>query len=128
MIVTALFHGIWGLHTLDGKTKHCVSNLAILDCWVELFFTVFRLDVTDFVVPPHHSLPVRLVIFKEHSVVIRVLSQSDHDVLGRGLLRLLYTLESEHLKSLSDIQNSSFFSSFVLQMNATSFTVFVLWD
>lgn len=114
VIVTALLNSILRLHTLDGKAKHSMSNLTIFDLWVEFLLTVLGFNVTDFVVPPHNSLPVRLVIFEEHSVVVRIFSQSDNNILRSCILRLLDTLEGKNFESLSNIENGSLFSSFVL--------------
>lgn len=105
-----------------------MGYLTVLDLWIKLLVTVLGFDITDFVVPPHHGLPVRFVIFKENSVVVRVLSKSNHNVLWISILGLLDTLESEYLQGLGDIEDSSLLSSFILKVDAASFAISVFWN
>jgi len=128
MVVGALLNGVLRLHTFNSEGKHGMSYLTIFDIWVEFLITVLRFNVTDFISPPHHSLPIRFVIFKEHSVVIWVFSQSNDNVLRRRVLRLLDTLKGKDLKCLSNIKNSSFFSSLVLQVDLASLGIGVFWN
>ena len=112
--------GLFRMDTFDSQTEHGVCGLSFSNVAVELGITVLGADVTDFIVPPHDRSPVGFVIFKENSVIVRVFPQSAKDVLGAGLLVPFDTLEGECLEGLGNVENSSFLSSLVLQVDATS--------
>ena len=95
MGVGALFDALLRLNSLNSKAENGVCNLSILNISNKVVVGILGLDVGHLVVPPHHSLPIRLVILQEHSVVIWVFSKSAHDVILWSHLTLLDTLEGE---------------------------------
>jgi len=74
-----------------------MSELSFKNLRGETWVRVLALDVADLIVPPHHLLPISLIIFVELSEVVKVLSHSADDVLLRSLLVPFDGLEGKYL-------------------------------
>ena len=128
MGVGALFDALLRLNSLNSKAENGVGNLSILNISNKVVVGILGLDVGHLVVPPHHSLPIRLVILQEHSVVIWVFSESAHDVIFWSHLTLLDTLEGEAFQGLSNVKDCSLLSSLILKVDSSSLGILILWQ
>ena len=128
MVVGALFDALVRLDSFNSEAENGVCNLSILNISNKVVVGVLGLDVGHLVVPPHNSFPIRLIILQEHSVIVWVFSKSANDVFFRSHLTLLDTLEGEAFQGLSNIKDSSLFSSLILEVDSSSLGVFILWQ
>lgn len=85
-----------------------------------------------FVVPPHNIAPVRLVVLFKFSIELKILSDAHYNVVGGDARVCLVTalvplalpeMEGTHAKSY--INDGTFFSSLVFDLNTSELSVLV---
>lgn len=107
------------------------SNLGIAVVFLALFAAF---DERNFIVPPHHVAPVRLIIFFEFGIELKVLSNTHHNVILRhAWVRLITTLiplaftEVESAYTESNINNSTLLSSLILNLDTGKLGILISW-
>ena len=107
------------------------SNLGIAVVFLALFAAFYK---RNFVVPPHYVAPVRLIIFFELGIELKVFSDTHHNVILRhAWVSLIATLiplafaEVESTYTEGNIDDSTLFSSLVLNLDTGEFGILVSW-